>query len=114
MLNVCTMMIVVLVRNHTTLRKSFQSRSFVMFKGALIVFCFCFAVSILYSLTGIAYFLRFKYDDFINNTPLLGVLELPFYQRAIELLLKKIFHDEKFIIGEVQSSDGEDGNIPIV
>ena len=44
MLNVCTMMIVVLVLNHTNLRNSFQGRSFVLFKGAFIAFCFCFAV----------------------------------------------------------------------
>ena len=69
MLNICTMMIVVLVLNHTKLRKSFHGRSFVLLKGALIVFCFRFAPYILHSLTGNAYFLRFKNDDFINNTP---------------------------------------------
>ena len=89
MLNVCTMMIVVLVLNHTNLRNSFQGRSFVLFKGAFIAFCFCFAVSFLHSETAIAYSLRFENYDFVNNKSLLDVLELPFYQNVIELLWKK-------------------------
>ena len=76
-------------------------------------FVFVLLFSFLHSETAIAYSLRFENYDFVNNRSLLDVL-LPFYQNVIELLWKKIFHDEKFIIGEIQSSDGEDGIISTV
>ena len=108
-LDLFTMMILVVILNHTNLRYTISGRAWVyrMLKGTLVMFCFRLFVPVV-SLT-------VAISTALINGPSMNaqmaqtiseILILPFCKKIIELLWQKIFFDEKCIIGKIKRKRG--------
>ena len=90
-----SLMILVVFLNHTKLRHTIRGRAYILLKGTLILFCFRFFLMVVGSTI-----------DFINTDDkakkITMLLLLPFVKKITELLWKKIFFDEKCIIGKMR------------
>ena len=99
--------------NHTKVRHLVQGRAYLLFKGALTVFCFrllVYLILTIFHLTVILYLIAG-----INNTfwreggaftnSVSSFLFLPFYKKGTELTWTKLFRDDKYIIGKVNSTE---------
>ena len=108
-LDLFTMMILVVILNHTNLRYTISGRAWVyrMLKGTLVMFCFRLFVPVVYLTVAIR-------TALINGPSMNAqmaqtiseILILPFCKKIIELLWQKIFFDEKCIIGKIKRKRG--------
>ena len=90
-----------------------------IFKGALIIFCFRLLVylinTILY-LAVILYLIAGVKDSYWRKggtftTCVSSFLFLPFYKKGTELVWTKIFHDDKYIIGKIRGPERQDSDL---
>lgn len=103
--NLFSMMVLVLLLNYTNVRETKPFCSWVLLKGALILFCFRFFATVVFKIIRISIALisvpaanRKVTKALIIN----DVLVLPFCRKIVELLWKKLFFDEKRIIGKIR------------
>ncbi|XP_022784902.1 uncharacterized protein LOC111325359 [Stylophora pistillata] len=105
--------------NEMKVRQMAPGQVHLIFKGALIVFCFrllvCLITTILY-LTVVFYLIAGVKDSywrkggtFINCVS--TFLFLPFYKKGTELVWTKIFRDDKFIIGKIRGPERQDSGL---
>ena len=107
-----SIMIMLGVLNHCKVRHLVPDHTYLLFKGALIVFCFrliVFLIVTIFHLTVILYLIAgvkntfwVKGGAFTNSIS--SFLFLPFYKKGTELIWTKIFRDEKCIIGKINST----------
>ena len=92
---------------------------YLIFKGALIIFCFRLLVylinTILY-LAVILYLIAGVKDSYWRKggtftTCVSSFLFLPFYKKGNELVWTKIFHDDKYIIGKIRGPERQDSDL---
>ena len=100
--NLFSMMVLVLLLNYTNVRETKPFCAWVLLKGALILFCFRFFATVVFNMIRVSTALisvpaanRKVTKALIIN----DVLVLPFCRKIVELLWKKLFFDEKRIIG---------------
>ena len=100
--NLFSMMVLVLLLNYTNVRETKPFCAWVLLKGALILFCLCFFATVVFNMIRVSTALisvpaanRKVTKALIIN----DVLVLPFCRKIVELLWKKLFFDEKRIIG---------------
>lgn len=100
--NLFSMMVLVLLLNYTNVRETKPFCAWVLLKGALILFCFRFFAPVVFNMIRVSTALisvpaanRKVTKALIIN----DVLVLPFCRKIVELLWKKLFFDEKRIIG---------------
>ena len=103
--NLFSMMVLVLLLNYTNVRETKPFCSWVLLKGALILFCFRFFATVVFKIIRVSIALisvpaanRKVTKALIIN----DVLVLPFCRKIVELLWKKLFFDEKRIIGKIR------------
>ena len=105
--------------NVTKVRHMAPGKVHLIFKGALIVFCFrllVYLIITILSLTVILYLIAGVKDSywqkegtFINC--LSSFLLLPFYKKGTELVWTKIFRDDKNIIGKIRGPERQDSGL---
>ena len=100
----CFMTILIGFLNYTNIKNITRNGTNVLLKTALVVFCFCFAISWLYFVFKIGLILQEKNNRFMAIGEF---LLLPFCQKVMELLWTKIFHNDKCIIGKISSKNDE-------
>lgn len=107
--NLFSMMVLVLLLNYTNVRETKPFCAWVLLKGALILFCFCFFATVVFNMIRVSTALisvpaanRKVTKALIIN----DVLVLPFCRKIVELLWKKLFFDEKRIIGKIRRNSG--------
>ena len=104
-LNFFIMMILVVFLNHTNLRYTISGHAWVYrtLKGTLVMFCFRFFVPVVSLMTTLSIALTNGPSPETQTAKTISeILVLPFCKKIIELLWKKIFFDEKCIIGKIK------------
>ena len=104
-LNFFIMMILVVFLNHTNLRYMISGHAWVYrtLKGTLVMFCFRFFVPVVTLMTTLSIALTNGPSQETQTAKTISeILILPFCKKIIELLWKKIFFDEKCIIGKIK------------
>ena len=104
-LNFFIMMILVVFLNHTNLRYTISGHAWVYrtLKGTLVMFCFRFFVPVVSLMTTLSIALTNGPSQGTQTAKIISeILILPFCKKIMELLWKKIFFDEKCIIGKIK------------
>ena len=104
MIHCCFITILIGFLNYTNIKNITRNGTNVLLKRALVVFCVCFAISCLILVFEIGFILQRTSNLFVAIGEF---LLLPFCQKVIELLWKKIFHNDKCIIGKISSQNDE-------
>ena len=100
----CFITILIGFLNYTNIKNITRNGTNVLLKRALVVFCFCFAMYCLILVLDVGFILQGTSNLFVATGEF---LLLPFCQKVIELLWKKIFHNDKCIIGKISSQNDE-------
>ena len=104
-LNFFIMMILVVFLNHTNLRYTISGHAWVYrtLKGTLVMFCFRFFVPVVSLMTTLSIALTNGPSQGTQTAKIISeIFILPFCKKIMELLWKKIFFDEKCIIGKIK------------
>ena len=104
-LNFFIMMILVVFLNHTNLRYTISGHAWVYrtLKGTLVMFCFRFFVPVVSLMMTLSIALTNGPSQGTQTAKIISeILILPFCKKIMELLWKKIFFDEKCIIGKIK------------
>ena len=109
-LNFFSLMILVVVLNDTKLRCTIRGHAWVyrMLKGTLIMFCFRLFVPVASSImtTNIPSISKLGSKYVQRDLIIKNILFLPFGEKVVELLWKKIFLDDKCIVGKINRNRG--------
>ena len=109
-LNFFSLMILVVVLNDTKLRCTIRGHAWVyrMLKGTLIMFCFRLFVPVASSImtTNIPSISDLGSNYVQRELIIKNILFLPFGEKVVELLWKKIFLDDKCIVGKIRRNRG--------